>query len=40
MFSLIKQVFIVSFSFCEFLARVAKISDRAKCLFSSGELYG
>ena len=37
MFSLIKQVFIVLLSFSESLARVAKVSDRTKCLSSNDE---
>ena len=32
MFSLIKQVFIVLLSFSKSLARVAKFSDRTKCV--------
>ena len=37
MFSLIKQVFIVLLTFSESLARVAKVSDRTKCLSSNDE---
>ena len=37
MFSLIKQVFIVLLSLSESLARVAKVSDRTKCLSSNDE---
>ena len=37
MFNLIKQVFIVLLSFSESLARVAKVSDRTKCLSSNDE---
>ena len=37
MLSLVKQVFIVLLSFRESLARVAKVSDRTKCLSSNDE---
>ena len=39
MFSLIKQVFIVLLSFSSSLARVAKISDRTKCVPLNDEPY-
>ena len=37
MFSLIKKLLIVLLNFSEFLARVAKASDRTKCLFLNDE---
>ena len=37
MFSRIKQVFIALLKFSSFLARVAKVSDRAKCLSINDE---
>ena len=39
MFIVIKQVFIVLLSLSSSLARVAKVSDRTKCLLLNHDLY-